>query len=133
MIRQDLECTMECKSGRVYIMPVELMHKLMKAKGDEDMKVLAAVLRGGGDMLMVGIEEGESEIMIHRKHMVDQDGTNIPVLELRAGKGDRFLMQGELTRDEYISKRCKELGVTGGDIVKHLESLSDEYKQLIAS
>lgn len=133
MIRQDLEHTMECQSGRFYILPVELMHKLMKAKDDEDMKILAAVLRGGGDMINLGIEESPAEISVIRKHMVVQDGTNIPVLEMRAAKGDRFLMDGELTRDEYIRKRCKELGLKGGAIVSKLQQFCDEYQRLIAS
>jgi hypothetical protein len=51
MIRQDLEATLDCQNGRVYIIPMELMNKLMKAGDDEDMAVLTAVLDGGGDMV----------------------------------------------------------------------------------
>jgi hypothetical protein len=133
MIRQDLEATLDCQNGRVYIIPMELMNKLMKAGNDEDMAVLTAVLDGGGDMVHLNASEGSASVSIYRKHMVSQDGTNIPIVELRSGKGDRFLMEGELTREEYLKKRLKELGISGVEIIGRLQELSDEYQRLMES
>lgn len=133
MIRQDFEGTLDCQNGRVYIIPMELMNKLMKAGDDDDMAVLTAVLDGGGDMVHLNANEGSANVSIYRKHMVNQDGTNVPVIEMRSGKGDRFLMEGELTRNEYFKKRLNELGINGVEIIGRLQELSDEYQRLMES
>jgi hypothetical protein len=84
-------------------------------------------------MVHLNASEGSASVSIYRKHMVSQDGTNIPIVELRSGKGDRFLMEGELTREEYLKKRLKELGISGVEIIGRLQELSDEYQRLMES
>jgi hypothetical protein len=42
-------------------------------------------------------------------------------------------MKGEPTRDEYVLKRTKELGLNGIEVIQNLGKLHEEYKQLTAS
>jgi hypothetical protein len=42
-------------------------------------------------------------------------------------------MEGELTREEYLKKRLKELGISGVEIIGRLQELSDEYQRLMES
>ena len=42
-------------------------------------------------------------------------------------------MKGEPTRDEYVLKRTKELGLNDIDLINNIEKLYEEYKQLTAS
>ena len=103
---------------------------------DRDYDVTRKVLAAGGDF--VNLETGEVEaepVKIVKKYRVDVDGNNEVIVEIRAIKSTahRFLMKGEPTRDEYVLKRTKELGLNGIDMINNLEKFHEEYKQLTAS
>jgi hypothetical protein len=103
---------------------------------DRDYDVTNKVLAAGGDF--VNLETGEVEadpVKIVKKYRVDVDGNNEVIIEIRAIKSTahRFLMKGEPTRDEYVLKRTKELGLNGIDLINNLEKFHEEYKQLTAS
>jgi len=102
---------------------------------DKEIEVLKTVMDGGGDMLNLN-QGGIYELLnveIHKKHMVDNDGVNIPVLEMKSGRGNRFLMNGELTCEEYMLQRCKEINVKGAESLNHFNTFVEEYKELMKS
>lgn len=144
MIREDEENVLNCGCGRYYIVPMDKMADLMGVpeKLDElgmdnrDFEVTRMVLDAGGDF--VNLETGEVEaepVKVVKKYRLDADGNNEVVVEIRAleSNAHRFLMKGELTRDEYVSKRARELGLDGIELIKNMDRLHEEYKQLTAS
>jgi hypothetical protein len=145
MIREDEENVLECSCSRYYIIPMDKMADLMgiPEKLDEfgmderDCEVTRKVFAAGGDF--VNLETGEvnaDPVKIVKKYRVDADGNNEAIIEIRANiksNAHRFLMKGELTREEYVFKRTKELGLNGSELIKNLEKLHEEYKQLTAS
>jgi len=144
MIREDEENILNCNCSRYYIIPMDKMADLMGiplvldefGMDDRDYDVTHKVLEAGGDF--VNLETGEVEadpVKIVKKYRVDADGNNEVIVEIRAIKSTahRFLMKGEPTRDEYVLKRTKELGLNGIDLINNLEKLHEEYKQLTAS
>ena len=144
MIREDEENVLNCNCSRYYIVPMDKMADLMGipkkldefGMGDRDYDVTHKVLAAGGDF--VNLETGEIEaepVKIVKKYRLDADGNNEILIEIRAVKSNahRFLMRGEPTRDEYVVKRSKELGLNGIDLIKNLEKFHEEYKQLTAS
>jgi hypothetical protein len=103
---------------------------------DRDYDVTRKVFEAGGDF--VNLETGEVEaepVKIVKKYKLDADGNNEVIIEIRAIKSTahRFLMKGEPTRDEYVLKRTKELGLNGIEVIQNLGKLHEEYKQLTAS
>jgi len=144
MIREDEENILNCNCSRYYIIPMDKMADLMGipltldefGMDDRDIDVTNKVLEAGGDF--VNLETGEIEaepVKIVKKYKLDADGNNEVIIEIRAVKSTahRFLMKGEPTRDEYVLKRTKELGLNGVDLISNLENLHEEYKQLTAS
>ena len=144
MIREDEENILNCNCSRYYIIPMDKMADLMGiplvldefGMDDRDIDVTNKVLEAGGDF--VNLETGEIEaepVKIIKKYKLDADGNNEVIIEIRAIKSTahRFLMKGEPTRDEYVLKRTKELGLNGVDLISNLENLHEEYKQLTAS
>jgi hypothetical protein len=144
MIREDEENILNCNCSRYYIIPMDKMADLMGiplvfdefGMDDRDIDVTNKVLEAGGDF--VNLETGEIEaepVKIIKKYKLDADGNNEVIIEIRAIKSTahRFLMKGEPTRDEYVLKRTKELGLNGVDLISNLENLYEEYKQLTAS
>ena len=144
MIREDEENILNCNCSRYYIIPMDKMADLMGipltldefGMDDRDYDVTNKVLEAGGDF--VNLETGEIEaepVKIIKKYNLDADGNNEVIIEIRAVKSTahRFLMKGEPTRDEYVLKRTKELGLNGVDLISNLENLHEEYKQLTAS
>jgi hypothetical protein len=144
MIREDEENILNCNCSRYYIIPMDKMADLMGipltldefGMDDRDIDVTNKVLEAGGDF--VNLETGEIEaepVKIIKKYKLDADGNNEVIIEIRAVKSTahRFLMKGEPTRDEYVLKRTKELGLNGVDLISNLENLHEEYKQLTAS
>ena len=144
MIREDEENILNCNCSRYYIIPMDKMGDLMGipltldefGMDDRDIDVTNKVLEAGGDF--VNLETGEIEaepVKIIKKYKLDADGNNEVIIEIRAVKSTahRFLMKGEPTRDEYVLKRTKELGLNGVDLISNLENLHEEYKQLTAS
>ena len=144
MIREDEENILNCNCSRYYIIPMDKMADLMGiplvldefGMDDRDYDVTRKVLEAGGDF--VNLETGEVEaepVKIVKKYRVDVDGNNEVIVEIRAIKSTahRFLMKGEPTRDEYVLKRTKELGLNGIDLINNLEKFHEEYKQLTAS
>jgi len=144
MIREDEENVLNCNCSRYYIIPMDKMADLMGipltldefGMDDRDIDVTNKVLEAGGDF--VNLETGEIEaepVKIIKKYKLDADGNNEVIIEIRAVKSTahRFLMKGEPTRDEYVLKRTKELGLNGVDLISNLENLHEEYKQLTAS
>ena len=144
MIREDEENILNCNCSRYYIIPMDKMADLMGiplvldefGMDDRDYDVTRKVLEAGGDF--VNLETGEVEaepVKIVKKYRVDVDGNNEVIVEIRAIKSTahRFLMKGEPTRDEYVLKRTKELGLNGIDMINNLEKFHEEYKQLTAS
>lgn len=144
MIREDEENVLSCGCGRYYIVPMDKMADLMGIPltldefgvDNRDYDVTNKVFEAGGDF--VNIETGEVEaepVKIVKKYRVDADGNNEVLIEIRAAKSNahRFLMRGELTREEYVSKRAKELGLDGIEVIRNLECIHEEYKQLTAS
>lgn len=144
MIREDEENILNCNCSRYFIIPMDKMADLMGipltldefGMDDRDIDVTNKVLEAGGDF--VNLETGEIEaepVKIIKKYKLDADGNNEVIIEIRAVKstGHRFLMKGEPTRDEYVLKRTKELGLNGVDLISNLENLHEEYKQLTAS
>ena len=144
MIREDEENILNCNCSRYYIIPMDKMADLMGipltldefGMDDRDIDVTNKVLEAGGDF--VNLETGEIEaepVKIVKKYKLDADGNNEVIIEIRAIKSTahRFLMKGEPTRDEYVLKRTKELGLNGVDLISNLENLHEEYKQLTAS
>ena len=144
MIREDEENILNCNCSRYYIIPMDKMADLMGiplvldefGMDDRDYDVTRKVLAAGGDF--VNLETGEVEaepVKIVKKYRVDVDGNNEVIVEIRAIKSTahRFLMKGEPTRDEYVLKRTKELGLNGIDMINNLEKFHEEYKQLTAS
>ena len=144
MIREDEENVLNCNCSRYYIIPMDKMADLMGiplvfdefGMDDRDIDVTNKVLEAGGDF--VNLETGEIEaepVKIIKKYKLDADGNNEVIIEIRAIKSTahRFLMKGEPTRDEYVLKRTKELGLNGVDLISNLENLHEEYKQLTAS
>ena len=144
MIREDEENILNCNCSRYYIIPMDKMADLMGipltldefGMDDRDYDVTNKVLEAGGDF--VNLETGEIEaepVKIIKKYKLDADGNNEVIIEIRAVKSTahRFLMKGEPTRDEYVLKRTKELGLNGVDLISNLENLHEEYKQLTAS
>ena len=144
MIREDEENILNCNCSRYYIIPMDKMADLMGipltldefGMDDRDIDVTNKVLEAGGDF--VNLETGEIEaepVKIIKKYKLDADGNNEVIIEIRAVKSTahRFLMKGEPTRDEYVLKRTKELGLNGVDLISNLENLYEEYKQLTAS
>ena len=144
MIREDEENILNCNCSRYYIIPMDKMADLMGipltldefGMDDRDIDVTNKVLEAGGDF--VNLETGEMEaepVKIVKKYKLDADGNNEVIIEIRAVKSTahRFLMKGEPTRDEYVLKRTKELGLNGVDLISNLENLHEEYKQLTAS
>ena len=144
MIREDEENILNCNCSRYYIIPMDKMADLMGiplvldefGMDDRDYDVTRKVLAAGGDF--VNLETGEVEaepVKIVKKYRVDVDGNNEVIVEIKAIKSTahRFLMKGEPTRDEYVLKRTKELGLNGIDMINNLEKFHEEYKQLTAS
>lgn len=144
MIREDEENILNCNCSRYFIIPMDKMADLMGipltldefGMDDRDIDVTKKVLEAGGDF--VNLETGEIEaepVKIIKKYKLDADGNNEVIIEIRAVKSTahRFLMKGEPTRDEYVLKRTKELGLNGVDLISNLENLHEEYKQLTAS
>ena len=144
MIREDEENILNCNCSRYYIVPMDKMADLMGiplvldefGMDDRDYDVTRKVLASGGDF--VNLETGEVEaepVKIVKKYRVDVDGNNEVIVEIKAIKSTahRFLMKGEPTRDEYVLKRTKELGLNGIDLINNLEKFHEEYKQLTAS
>lgn len=144
MIREDEENVLNCNCSRYYIIPMDKMADLMGiplvldefGMDDRDYDVTHKVLEAGGDF--VNLETGEVEadpVKIVKKYRVDVDGNNEVIVEIKAIKSTahRFLMKGEPTRDEYVLKRTKELGLNGIDLINNLEKFHEEYKQLTAS
>ena len=144
MIREDEENILNCNCSRYYIIPMDKMADLMGiplvldefGMDDRDYDVTRKVLAAGGDF--VNLETGEVEaepVKIVKKYRVDVDGNNEVIVEIKAIKSTahRFLMKGEPTRDEYVLKRTKELGLNGIDLINNLEKFHEEYKQLTAS
>jgi hypothetical protein len=144
MIREDEENVLNCKCSRYYIVPMDKMADLMGmplvldefGMDDRDYDVTNKVLAAGGDF--VNLETGEMEaepVKIVKKYKLDADGNNEIIIEIRAVKSTahRFLMKGEPTKDEYVLKRIKELGLNGIEVIKNLEKIQEEYKQLTAS
>lgn len=144
MIREDEENVLNCNCSRYYIVPMDRMADLMGipkkldefGMDDRDYDVTRKVLAAGGDF--VNLETGEIEaepVKIVKKYRLDADGNNEVIIEIRAVKSNahRFLMRGEPTRDEYVVKRSKELGLNGIELIKNLENFHEEYKQLTAS
>lgn len=144
MIREDEENILNCNCSRYFIIPMDKMADLMGipltldefGMDDRDIDVTNKVLEAGGDF--VNLETGEIEaepVKIIKKYKLDADGNNEVIIEIRAVKSTahRFLMKGEPTRDEYVLKRTKELGLNGVDLISNLENLHEEYKQLTAS
>ena len=144
MIREDEENILNCNCSRYYIIPMDKMADLMGipltldefGMDDRDIDVTNKVLEAGGDF--VNLETGEIEaepVKIVKKYKLDADGNNEVIIEIRAIKSTahRFLMKGEPTRDEYVLKRTKELGLNGIDLINNLEKFHEEYKQLTAS
>ena len=144
MIREDEENVLNCNCSRYFIIPMDKMADLMGipltldefGMDDRDIDVTNKVLEAGGDF--VNLETGEIEaepVKIIKKYKLDADGNNEVIIEIRAIKSTahRFLMKGEPTRDEYVLKRTKELGLNGVDLISNLENLHEEYKQLTAS
>ena len=144
MIREDEENVLNCNCSRYFIIPMDKMADLMGipltldefGMDDRDIDVTNKVLEAGGDF--VNLETGEIEaepVKIIKKYKLDADGNNEVIIEIRAVKSTahRFLMKGEPTRDEYVLKRTKELGLNGVDLISNLENLHEEYKQLTAS
>ena len=144
MIREDEENILNCNCSRYYIIPMDKMADLMGiplvldefGMDDRDYDVTRKVLEAGGDF--VNLETGEVEaepVKIVKKYRVDVDGNNEVIVEIKAIKSTahRFLMKGEPTRDEYVLKRTKELGLNGIDLINNLEKFHEEYKQLTAS
>jgi len=144
MIREDEENVLNCKCSRYYIIPMDKMADLMGIPlvldefgvDDRDYDVTKKVLEAGGDF--VNLETGEIEaepVKIIKKYKLDADGNNEVIVEIRAIKSNahRFLMKGEPTRDEYVTKRIKELGLNGIEVIQNLGKFHEEYKQLTAS
>jgi len=144
MIREDEENILNCKCSRYYIVPMDKMADLMGmplvldefGMDDRDYDVTNKVLAAGGDF--VNLETGEVEaepVKIVKKYKLDADGNNEIIIEIKAVKSTahRFLMKGEPTKDEYVLKRIKELGLNGIEVIKNLEKIQEEYKQLTAS
>ncbi len=144
MIREDEENVLNCNCSRYYIIPMDKMADLMGiplvldefGMDDRDYDVTHKVLEAGGDF--VNLETGEVEadpVKIVKKYRVDADGNNEVIVEIRAIKSTahRFLMKGEPTRDEYVTKRIKELGLNGIEVIQNLGKFHEEYKQLTAS
>lgn len=144
MIREDEENVLNCNCSRYFIIPMDKMADLMGipltldefGMDDRDIDVTNKVLEAGGDF--VNLETGEIEaepVKIIKKYKLDADGNNEVIIEIRAIKSTahRFLMKGEPTRDEYVLKRTKELGLNGVDLISNLETLHEEYKQLTSS
>ena len=77
----------------------------------------------------------EREILVVKKWTVDNDGNNEATIELKPKdvRTTRFLLKGELTREEYFSKRTKELGLNPNQLAKRLAEFLDEYVKLIES
>jgi len=144
MIREDEENILNCNCSRYYIVPMDKMADLMGipltldefGMDERDYDVTHKVFEAGGDF--VNLETGEMEaepVKIVKKYKLDADGNNEVIIEIRAIKSTahRFLMKGELTRNEYVLKRTKELGLNGIDLINNIEKLYEEYKQLTAS
>jgi hypothetical protein len=144
MIREDEENILNCNCSRYYIVPMDKMADLMGipltldefGMDERDYDVTRKVFEAGGDF--VNLETGEMEaepVKIVKKYKLDADGNNEIIIEIRAVKSTahRFLMKGEPTRNEYVLKRTKELGLNGIDLINNIEKFYEEYKQLTAS
>lgn len=141
MIREDQEAVLNCSCSRYYIVPMDKMADLMGMPLDlddfsvdgRDMDVTNKILAAGGDF--VNLETGEVEaepVKVVKKYKIDADGNNEIVIEIKAVKSNalRFLMKGEPTKDEYVSSRAKELGLNGIEMIRNLEKMHEEYRQL---
>jgi len=144
MIREDEEIVLNGDCSRYYIIPMEKMADLMGIPlvldefglDDRDHDVIHKVLAVGGDF--VNLETGEinaEPVKIVKKFKVDADGNNEIIIEIKGIKSNahRFLMKGELTREEYVSKRRKELGLKDMALINNLENIYEEYKKLTES
>lgn len=143
MIREDEENVLNCSCSRYYIIPIDKMADLMGipltldelGMDERDYDVTKKVFEAGGDF--VNLETGEVEaepVKIVKKYKIDADGNNEIIIEIKAVKSNshRFLIKGEPTRNEYVAKRIKELGLNGIEVIENLEKLYEEYKQLTA-
>lgn len=143
MIREDEENVLNCSCSRYYIIPIDKMADLMGipltldelGMDERDYDVTKKVFEAGGDF--VNLETGEVEaepVKIVKKYKIDADGNNEIIIEIKAVKSNshRFLIKGEPTRNEYVAKRIKELGLNGIEVIENLEKIYEEYKQLTA-
>ena len=144
MIREDEENILECKNSRYFIIPMDKMVDLMGlpktldefGMDEREVEVTQKILTAGGDFINLETGEIEAEpVKIVKKYKLDADGNNEIIIEIKAVKSNshRFLMKGELTKDEYIKKRIKELGLNGIEVIENLEKIQEEYKQITAS
>lgn len=138
MIREDCEHTVITPDGRFYIMPRLLMLKLVGVEDDDfegETDFVRRVIQGGGDLIDVESGYYPREVNIIKKWMVDKEGHNEAVIEIRAkkSKAHRFLTVNELTCDEYIAKRSKELGMNHKEMIQKSGEFINEYIKLTES
>jgi hypothetical protein len=138
VIREDVENTVETSDGRFYIVPSNLMLKLVgidKNDVEKEIKFVRKLLNKGGDIIDVETGNYPREVNIVKKWMVDKEGNNEAVIELRAKKtkAHRFLTKNELTFVEYASKRVEELEVTPDQIAHKTVEFLNEYIKLTES
>ena len=138
MIREDVENTVETPDGRFYIVPSHLMLKIAginKNDVEKEIKFVRKLLSKGGDIVDVESGNYPREVNIIKKWMVDKEGNNEAVIELRVKNTNahRFLTKNELTFVEYASKRARELKVKPDQIVHKTVEFLDEYIKLTES
>lgn len=137
LAREDKVGELKTESGRFFVVPEEFMYELMGARDlDGEVEAGARVCEAGGEL--VDLDTGvmvPAKVTVVRKWRVDRDGENEAVVEIRPSDlaGHRFLMRGEPTREEYILRRAREMGVSGGAMVPFFRQFADEYRELTSS
>ena len=134
MIRADEIDVLEAEASCMVALPMATLQKLLKTKDDE--KTIKWLCDNEGTFFHLSSYYEPVEVV--KKYLIEttEKGKVVhEVVEFRTKsslQSDRYLMRHELTCEEYVSKRCKEEGLTGSSMISRFAEFTEEWQKTLA-
>lgn len=133
MIRADEMAVLDEGEGFAVI-PYAILKRFLKTKDDE--KIAKWLFEHNGTFFhIMALNE---PVQVVKKYLIEKNvgHTSVhEVVEFRTKsslKGERYLLNTELTSEEYICKKVKDAGLKGRDAVAKYQDFHDEWTENLA-
>lgn len=131
MLKEDEIDILEPIETSLVLLPLEVVQKLLKTKNDE--KTVKWICDNNGTIFHINSVYENIEVVKKYIIQTSERGKYLhEVVEIRTAQSknaERYLLKNEMTCEEFIKNKIRELDLKGDEVVKMFGELSQEWEK----